>query len=1117
MNHPLFTTRFASIAQGGGRPWLQRLGLALLLMVLAGPISAATHTVTSNADSGAGTLRQALVDAIDGDTIAFNLSSGSEIISLASQLSPTKTLTIDGANTAGSGVPVTLQVTDPGVSAWRLFYIATAGKTFSLSNMTLKGGDVGYTNGGVILANNVMLSLNRVTVTGSKAWNGGGVYVDGSSGGAAHIENSLIHGNTAYQGGGLYSIASGEVRVVNSTITGNHATSWGGGVYQYTGSLLLMNTTIAGNTAATSGGGIQSESSGFSYAVNSIFINNTATSLADIAAYNTFRTYYSWYDPAKVRGVAEQSAIAPNVKTPYTTGDLSALANNGGPTQTLAVPAGKPPAQQGTLVYYNATNRYYFRGANELYYRVDTFAQISPSNPDADKIATDQRGEPRATPPTIGAYDTPYLTPVNGACGSANGGGPFTSAPTESLCTTGTASAVDASVSAYTWTCAGQNGGANSGQCSASRGYTVTPSAGPNGSLSPSVAQTVVYNGTQNFTVTPASGYLIDSVSGCNGSLSDSIYTTGAITAACEVTATFKTAPTYTLGGSVEGLGNGNSVVLQNNGTDNKTIGANGAFTFATAVNAGSTYAVTVLTQPTGQACTVANGSGTASGNVSNIAVSCGAAYVLTYNANGKDGTVPAGGSFGPGTQVTVAAGSSVLWNKHPAQYWNTAANGTGTRYETGSMLTMPASDVTLYAQWNTASVNARISQVFYDVFYWKIGLGASDDLAPQTAPGTPTKHCIIAGLFLCTFDPLDLSLPISRNSAVTSRMFASNMACRYTDVRAPQVPVTIPWTYIPFPGLFNLFLPGTTTVGWTVADSADNSFTNAVSCDIGGWIALTCTDGSGKNICASLNTYRNEAAGTAGANVQGSGPAAGKVAPAVGEGNEVTYVANSQNRLAAGTTGESLQEAGPKAAGRALTAVDAEDQVTYVATCTSDDGGVPVSGTSTTNTMTITGPTPGKRYRCSFTARYGSYESDPPVPNDNGDIVIAVPTDTTNVFATPGPSSITLSFGTSSGSGAITYGALCTSSDGGALGYAVHNGSPLTVTGLTPGKTYTCEVSAQDSNGMSRSVLNVNGPVVVQAPVNPPTPIPTLANAALVALALLLVVSAFGSQRRRF
>ena len=118
---------------------------------------------------------------------------------------------------------------------------------------------------------------------------------------------------------------------------------------------------------------------------------------------------------------------------------------------------------------------------------------------------------------------------------------------------------------------------------------------------------------------------------------------------------------------------------------------------------------------------------------------------------------------------------------------------------------------------------------------------------------------------------------------------------------------------------------------------------------------------------------------------------------------------------------------------------------------------------------------------------------------------------------ATPAGASRPQKTKASSGSGAITYGALCTSSDGGALGYAVHTGSPLTVTGLTPGKTYTCEVSAQDSNGMSRSVLNVNGPVVVQAPVNPPTPIPTLANAALVALALLLVVSAFGSQRRRF
>ena len=44
--------------------------------------------------------------------------------------------------------------------------------------------------------------------------------------------------------------------------------------------------------------------------------------------------------------------------------------------------------------------------------------------------------------------------------------------------------------------------------------YTVTSSAGANGSISPSTAQTVSYNKTKAFTVTPNSGYSISSVTG---------------------------------------------------------------------------------------------------------------------------------------------------------------------------------------------------------------------------------------------------------------------------------------------------------------------------------------------------------------------------------------------------------------------------------------------------------------------------------------------------------------------------------------------------------------------------------------------------------------------------
>ncbi|MBI3284938.1 MAG: hypothetical protein HYZ65_08840 [Burkholderiales bacterium] len=79
--------------------------------------------------------------------------------------------------------------------------------------------------------------------------------------------------------------------------------------------------------------------------------------------------------------------------------------------------------------------------------------------------------------------------------------------------------------------------------------------------------------------------------------------------------------------GTVTGLKTGSSVVLSNNGSDTLTVSAAGNFTFANSMLDGAAYAVTVTTQPSGQTCSVTNGSGTASltnpAGASNIAVNC--------------------------------------------------------------------------------------------------------------------------------------------------------------------------------------------------------------------------------------------------------------------------------------------------------------------------------------------------------------------------------------------------------------------------------------------------------------------------------------------------------------
>ena len=81
----------------------------------------------------------------------------------------------------------------------------------------------------------------------------------------------------------------------------------------------------------------------------------------------------------------------------------------------------------------------------------------------------------------------------------------------------------------------------------------------------------------------------------------------------------------FTVGGSVSGLA-GNGLVLQNNAGDDLAISVNGGFVFSEALSNGSSYSVTVQTQPTApnQTCSVSSGSGTLAGmNISDVDVTC--------------------------------------------------------------------------------------------------------------------------------------------------------------------------------------------------------------------------------------------------------------------------------------------------------------------------------------------------------------------------------------------------------------------------------------------------------------------------------------------------------------
>ncbi|MGH8187004.1 MAG: NHL repeat-containing protein, partial [Steroidobacteraceae bacterium] len=121
--------------------------------------------------------------------------------------------------------------------------------------------------------------------------------------------------------------------------------------------------------------------------------------------------------------------------------------------------------------------------------------------------------------------------------------------------------------------------------------------------------------------------------------------------------------PKVSVGGTVSSLV-GSGLVLQNNGADDLSISANGAFSFATTVDAGSPYTVTIKTQPTNppQTCGIANPSGTAgTSNVTSVTVNC------------------ATGAFTVGGSVTGLSGSGLVLRNNGTDDLAIASNGSFT------------------------------------------------------------------------------------------------------------------------------------------------------------------------------------------------------------------------------------------------------------------------------------------------------------------------------------------------------------------------------------------------------------------------------------------------------
>jgi hypothetical protein len=152
-----------------------------------------------------------------------------------------------------------------------------------------------------------------------------------------------------------------------------------------------------------------------------------------------------------------------------------------------------------------------------------------------------------------------------------------------------------------------------------------------------------------------------------------------------------------TIGGMIAGLSG--TVTLQDNGGDSLTLNSSsgGTFTFPMALEQGSAYNVTVLTQPATQTCTVLNGMGTASGeiNVGTVDVICmlseyrlggtvsgltsADAGILGLALNGIENPIFADGSFQFPEFIEKGSSYSVTVLMQPIHQTCSVTNGAGT------------------------------------------------------------------------------------------------------------------------------------------------------------------------------------------------------------------------------------------------------------------------------------------------------------------------------------------------------------------------------------------------------------------------------------------------------
>ena len=410
--------------------------------------------------------------------------------------------------------------------------VAVPESSLVLTSSTLSG-NVAETFGGALVATG-SVSITDSTISGNTAViHGGGLYLENVA--AATLTNSTLHGNTAaYQGGGIY--LGGTATLANVTVTANSTsdtTGEGAGIFVgEVGILNLANSIVAGNRVQGADIAEIKMSSGIN---GSATINVSGRNLYGDSGLTTAQAI-SAAVPSTNRILATSNSDQPRALSAiFATSGTPAvplLANNGGPTQTVALVMNSPaidqsgdgptntdqrgytrskqlilgilsvrdigafefngvaptptvtalspttgPAAGGTVVTITGTN---FTGATGVRFgetaatnvTVVSATSITATAPAGTGTKSVFVSTPEGISANNGTADdfTYAAADVNGACGSASGVSSST-APAANLCATGTATAVSGSSTAWTWGCNGSGSGTSTAATACAANY----------------------------------------------------------------------------------------------------------------------------------------------------------------------------------------------------------------------------------------------------------------------------------------------------------------------------------------------------------------------------------------------------------------------------------------------------------------------------------------------------------------------------------------------------------------------------------------------------------------------------------------------------------------------